>query len=359
MPHSTIGDKLKRFLVSRTTTIREAMRFMNHHGQKEIFIVDGRNHLIGALSDGDIRKWILKDGRLQIRAERVCNKQPKFVGENVDIELVKSLMLEHKIDTVPVLNAGGDVIDVLIWDEVFAGKFNRDRELLDLPVVIMAGGKGTRLDPFTKILPKPLIPIGDKPVIELIMDKFHAFGTKHFFVTLNHKARMIRSYFQEAPSPYRVEFIQEDKPLGTAGSLRMLESQKAKRFLVTNCDVIIDSDYTELVKFHDQHRFELTLVVSCRHYVIPYGVCAIAPGGVLKRIKEKPEYDLLVNTGMYVINRRLLKLIPKDKHFDITDLIAKAKSKGWPVGAFPINEKSWIDVGQWDEYQRAAKVLGV
>jgi NDP-sugar pyrophosphorylase family protein len=204
-----------------------------------------------------------------------------------------------------------------------------------------------------------LIPIGDKPVIELIMDRFHEYGIKHFYVSLNHKARMIKSYFQEAQMPYRIDCLQEDIPLGTAGGLRMLEKNSAKKFLVTNCDVIIHSDYSELVRFHEDHQYDLTLVVSCRHYVIPYGVCVIENGGQLKSLKEKPEYDLLVNTGMYVINRSLLKLIPKNKAFDITDLIAKAKERGRKVGAFPINGHEWIDVGQWDEYQKAVKMLGV
>lgn len=352
-------NKLKRFLITNDFSIKDAMRFMNTYGQKEIFVVNAHNLLLGSLSDGDIRKWILKEGRLQVKVARVLNSQPKSVNEHFEPEQVKGMMLEYKIEAVPVVNPKGHVVDVLIWDDIFAGKVNRFKEVLDIPVVIMAGGKGTRLDPFTKILPKPLIPIGDKPVIEVIMDKFHEHGIKHFFVSLNHKARMIKSYFQEAQMPYRIDCLLEDIPLGTVGALRMLETHAAPQFLVTNCDVIINSDYAELVKFHKDHKFDLTLVVSCRRYVIPYGVCEIASGGALKRMKEKPEYDLLVNTGMYVINRRMLKLIPKNKMCNINDLIVKAKAKGMKVGAFPINEHDWIDVGQWEEYHKTVKMLGV
>ena len=354
-----MNDKLKRFLITRDFTVKDAMRFMNTNGQKESFLIDSRGRLLGSLSDGDIRKWILKEGKLTIKAERVCNKNPKYVGENFNIEQVKTLMLDQKIDSVPVMNAHKKVLDVLIWEDVFSGKVARLKEPLKLPIVIMAGGKGTRLDPFTKILPKPLIPVGDKPIIELIMDKFHEYGVKNFYVSLNHKSRMIKSYFQEAQTPYHIDYIQEEMPLGTAGSLRLLENMKSRTFIVTNCDVIINCDYSEMVKFHQEHQYDLTLVVSLRHYVIPYGVCDIFDGGMLKRINEKPEYDLLVNTGMYVINRSVLKYIPKNKFFNVTDLIAKIKLKGLRIGAFPINESSWIDVGQWEEYQKAVKILGV
>ncbi|MDE2223580.1 MAG: NTP transferase domain-containing protein [Candidatus Omnitrophica bacterium] len=353
-----MNEKLKKFLIPGSFRIKDAMRFMSTNGQKEIFIVNGNNQLLGSLSDGDIRKWILKGGGLQTKAGQICNKKPKVIGEDFAIETVKSMMLEFKIDAIPQINGKRQVQNVLVWGDVFADKISRPKEKLHIPVVIMAGGKGTRLDPFTKILPKPLIPVGDKPVIEWIMERFFEYGMNHFYVSINHKARMIRSYFQEAQIPCRVDFLQENIPLGTAGSLKMLSVNRAKKFLVTNSDVIINSDYAELVRFHDEHRYDLTLVVSCRHYVIPYGVCDIIQGGELKQIREKPEYDLLVNTGMYVINRNLFKLIPKNKAFDITDLIAKVKGQGFRVGTFPINEQSWIDVGQWEEYHKALKMFG-
>lgn len=354
-----MNDSLKSFLVPSDLTLKQAMRFMSANGQKEIFVVDGVQKLLGALSDGDIRKWIIKGGNLQASVKRVCNRHPKYVGEDFLLQDVKDMMLTFKIEAVPVIGRDALVKAILIWDDVFAGKVSRQKEQIDVPIVIMAGGKGTRLDPFTKILPKPLIPIGDKPVIELIMDKFYEYGIRHFYISVNHKAWMIKSYFQEIDSRYKIDYIEEDEPLGTAGSLKFLQGKILKTFVVTNCDVMIDSDYGELVRFHEKNRNDLTLVVSCRHYVIPYGVCEIERGGMLKKIKEKPEYDLLVNTGMYVMSPKVFGIIPKNRLFNMTDLISKAKSRKYRVGVFPINEKHWIDVGQLDEYQKALKEFGL
>ena len=341
----------RSFLINHDSTIKQAMRRLSDLGEKELFVIDTDERLIGALSDGDIRKWILKEGSLNALVSSVCNQSPRFVDENYELENVKRIMLDLKIECMPVLDDQRHVIKVLTWDDVFSGKVEKNRERLSTPVVIMAGGKGSRLDPFTRILPKSLIPIGDKPIIEVIMDKFSEYDINNFYISVNHKARMIKSYFDEINGKYRISYIEETKPLGTAGSLRILEDRLTDPFIVTNCDVLIDCDYAQLIHFHQEHGHDLTLVVSCRHYVIPYGVCEIA-GGLLKTIKEKPEMDLLINTGMYVMGNKILKLIPKDELFNFNELILNAKAAGYQVGVFPVNEKSWLDVGQWEEYQK-------
>ena len=346
----------KLFLIDRNCSVKRAMSQLSDLGEKELFVIDDRGKLIGALSDGDIRKWILKEGSLESPVHDICNKDPKYVREDYGLEQVKSLMLELKIECIPVIGEDRHVKKVLTWDEVFAGKVEKTREHMSVPVVIMAGGKGSRLDPFTRILPKPLIPVGDKPVIELIMDKFGEYRITDFYISVNHKARMIKSYFEEVNGgKYHITYLEELKPLGTAGSLKMLEHKFKTPFIVTNCDAIINCDYAELIHFHQEHANDLTLVVSCRHYVIPYGVCEIEQGGTLKNIKEKPEMDLLINTGMYVLNNKILSLIPKDTFFNFNELILKAKDQRYRVGVFPVNEKSWMDVGQWEEYNKTMK----
>ena len=345
------------FLIDRCKTVKQAMRQMNELGEKEIFVVHDGRLLTGSLSDGDIRKWILKEGNLETRVDQICNKTPKTVRKDCGLEHVRHLMLTLKIESVPVINEDNAVEAILTWDNVFAGKLERHREKLNVPVVIMAGGKGSRLDPFTKILPKPLIPIGEKPIIELIMDRFAAYDVKDFYIAVFHKARMIKSYFEDMNDKYRISYVEEEVPLGTVGALSLLKGRLNSTFLVTNCDVIVESDYAEIVRFHQEHDYDLTLVVSCRHYMIPYGVCELENGGTLRSIKEKPEYDLLVNTGMYVMNPRVLEVIPPGRSFDIIDLIAKAKTGGCKIGVFPINEKAWIDVGQWEEYYKSVQDL--
>jgi NDP-sugar pyrophosphorylase family protein len=290
---------------------------------------------------------------------KVCNNNPKSVNENYRLDEVKHLMVTLLIECIPVVKDDKQISEVLTWEQVFVDKHPIQKGQLDLPVVVMAGGKGTRLDPFTRVLPKPLIPINDKPIIEIIMDKFGEYGVKEFYLSVNHKSRMIRSYFEEVNDRYTINYIEEEEPLGTAGSLRSLVDRINDSVLVVNCDTIIESDYNELVKFHNDKGNDLTLVVSLKHYVIPFGVCEIENGGELKEIKEKPESDLLVNTGMYVIRKRALKIIPENQFFNITDLIEKCKKQGHKVGVFPISDKCWIDIGHWDEYQNAIEKMRI
>ena len=230
---------------------------------------------------------------------------------------------------------------------------------IDLPVVIMAGGKGTRLDPFTKILPKPLMPIGDKTVVEMIIESFVEYGIKLFYLSVNYKSKIIKSYFEELNPPYRVEYIYEDKPLGTAGSLKTLYGKLNGSLLVTNCDIIVKTDYADLVDFHFENKNDITLVASLKNYNIPYGVCEIENGGLLTRIMEKPEFNFLVNTGMYVLQAETLELIPDNELFHITHLIETVKEKGGRIGVFPISENAWIDTGQWAEYKKALQQLNL
>jgi len=350
--------KTQDFLVKQKTTVKEVMRYCSKTGQKQVFVVDKAGCLVGAISDGDIRRWILKGGSLDETVGKVCNQAPTTITSNYDLEEVKELLLKEKIEAIPVIDDQRRILEILTWDMVFAGKVERHREPLNIPVVIMAGGKGTRLDPFTRILPKPLIPIGDKPVLQIIMDKFAEYEVKEFFLSVNHKAKMIRSYFEDNDAKYRIHYIEEDTPMGTAGSLVLLKGRIKGTFLVANCDVIIDIDYNEVVKFHKDHGYDMTVIVSCKRYIIPYGVCEVQGNGVLKSVREKPEYDFLVNTGMYVMEPKVLELIPAQKVMDANELIDKLKKKGFSVGVFPIDEKSWIDVGQWEEYQKAVKILG-
>ena len=346
---------MKSLFIGKDRMIKEAMRQMNQVGEKELFVIEEENKLFGVLSDGDIRKWILSGGKLEEKVLSACNRNPITIGENFAIEEVKKLLLNYKIEAIPVLKGNREIAEVLMWDEVFSGKAVHHREKLDLPVVIMAGGKGTRLDPFTKVLPKALIPIGDKPIIEMIMEKFAEYGIREFYLSINNKSRMIKSYFEELSSKYTIKYVEEQIPLGTAGSLKLLQGKLKGKFIVTNCDVIIDCDYSEILKLHEEKEYDMTLVVSSKRYIIPYGICEIMNGGTLKSITEKPEYDLLVNTGMYILKSELLDLIPKNKYFNINELMLKAQQKDFKVGVFPISERAWIDIGQWDEYRKAVK----
>lgn len=353
-----MADKTKALLIKEEASVKNAMKQMDKNGEKILFVVNGHGQLLGSLTDGDIRRWILSNGDLRESIIRIYNKNSRFVKDGSSLEDVKGLMLAKKLTSVPAIDKSGHITKVYLWEHIFSNRQMKPNTRLRIPVVIMAGGKGKRLDPFTKILPKPLIPIGEEPVIKIIMDRFSCYGIRRFFISLNHKQRMIKAYFDEMNTGYDIHYLVETEVLGTAGALKNLSNRINGPMLVTNCDIIIESDYGEILKFHNERKYDITIVGSFRHYKIPYGICEIEEKGRLKYIKEKPEYDFLINTGMYIIERRVLDLIPRNRTFHMTSLIKKAQDRSMKVGVFPLTEKSWIDVGEWEEYRKAVEELG-
>lgn len=231
--------------------------------------------------------------------------------------------------------------------------------MLDLPVVIMAGGKGTRMRPLTHVLPKPLLPLDNRTILEHIMASFSTIGCRHFFLSVNYKADLIRFYVSQLDLPdYRIDYIQEEEPLGTAGSLHLLKGKITSRFFVTNCDILIDQDYSEIVRFHEENRNELTIVSAFKHVAIPYGTVETGEQGTLVSLKEKPELTFKVNTGFYMLEPSLLNEIPANTMMNITDLIQKILDRKGNVGVFPVSEHSWKDVGEWKEYLRFTNGTG-
>jgi len=347
---------MEKFLISKKITLREALIKMDDSARKILFVIEENKKLFGTLSDGDIRRWILNDGDLRITVDKVCCVEPFYVNKKYDIKKVKNIMLSEKIECVPVINNNKEIIELLFWSKIFNNRNNIDyNEKISCSIVIMAGGKGTRMDPFTRILPKPLIPIGDKTILELIIENFTKQGANNFYLTLNYKSKIIKAYFEELDLDYNLEFIEESKPLGTVGSLKYLEEIITEPFIVVNCDTIINANYGEILDFHNNKNNDMTLITSLRNFKIPFGVCEIGNGGDLLNLSEKPEHAYLVNTGIYVINPDILKYIPYNKYFDITDLISSLKDNNLKIGIFPVSENSWIDTGDWNEFENAEK----
>jgi NDP-sugar pyrophosphorylase family protein len=199
------------------------------------------------------------------------------------------------------------------------------------------------------------MPIGDKPIIEMIVNKFFDHGCKRFYLSLNYKSNLIKAYFSDFEHEYKIDYILEEKPLGTAGSLHFLRNTIKKTFFVSNCDILIEADYSDILEFHLRKKNKITLVSSMKNFTIPYGVCKILNGGVLKNISEKPEYDFLVNTGMYILEPAVLSDVPKNRFYNITELINDYLKKGERVGVYPVSEKSWLDTGQFELLQQALK----
>jgi NDP-sugar pyrophosphorylase family protein len=283
-----------------------------------------------------------------------------FGFENESIDSIKTKMLKYRTECMPILNQEKQLVDVYFWADIFGTSEKRKKLEINLPVVIMAGGKGTRLKPITNVIPKPLIPIGEKTILELIMDKFNSYGVDDFHISVNYKAEMIKYYFaQKEIKEYQINFFEETKPLGTAGSLHLLKKQLHEPFFVTNCDIIIEQDYDEIMNYHKSNNNEMTVVAALKHEILPYGILDTETNGVLKDISEKPERTLMINAGMYILNPELLQEIPENDFYHITHLMKNLLSQKRKVGVFPVSDGAWHDVGEWNKYKQTAfKISG-
>ena len=348
---------MKNILISPNIKIVQAMRKLGQTGEKCLIIADSNKRLLGTITDGDIRRAILKGLSTNQSIKSIYSRKPIILEKNkYSIEGVRNLLRTKKQVLLPIVDKKNIVIDYLNWERAFGAR-KKDKSLITTQVVIMAGGKGDRLEPFTKVLPKPLIPINEKPVIEHIIEKFTLFGAKNFYLTVNYKSRILKSFFLELKPNYSVKFFDEIKPLGTVGGLKSHQKKFKNSFFVTNCDIIVDADYKDILNFHKINDYDITLVASATKYFIPYGICELDNTGHLMGIKEKPSYNFLANTGLYILNPRVLKLIPKNKFFQMTELIKKVKKKKLRIGVYPINSQKWVDVGHWTEYKKTLEKM--
>lgn len=345
---------LEKITIGPESTIKDAIKKLDKGGERTLFVVNKRGMLIGIMTDSDIRRYILKSGDLSLPIKHCYNKNPLVLSVGFDIERAKKLMIKESKDIIPIIDEQRRLVEYITWAQAF-GAVQRKAAHLDIPVIIMAGGRGTRLDPFTQILPKPLIPVGDKPIVEIIMDNFHEYGIEAFYLIVNYKGEMIKSYFDHAKVPYNIYYIWEKEFLGTCGSLAYIPSKIKDTFIVSNCDILVKTNYAEMVAFHKKNGHSLTVVGSLQHYRIPYGVLEYKTGGKLKAINEKPEFDMMVNTGLYVIEPDVPRLIPKGKEFNMNELINMLLSRKLSVGVYPVSENSYADIGQWEEYKKTLK----
>ena len=340
---------------------KEALKKLNHAETGCLIVVDERGHLLGTLTDGDVRRHILSNKALSEDISDSFNRQPHFLvqGQYSD-DMIREKLLADGISIIPVVDVAGKVADYrksIEFQDARSIEIEASDAIDNVPVIIMAGGRGTRLEPFTSILPKPLVPVHGKPIIDHIIERFANQGATNFFLTVNYKSRILKAYFEEHARDYVVKFIEERAPLGTAGSLSELRGAIQQPFFVTNCDILVKADYGKIFASHQTGRFDLTLVACAKEYIIPYGTCEIDEKGELLAISEKPKFDFLVNTGCYLANPSVLAGIPSGVPYDMTDLIADLKKKGRRIGIYPVAEDSWIDVGQWEEYRTALEQL--
>lgn len=353
------NDKLKTLLVSPHVSIKEAMQKLNDTAQRILFVVEKGNRLVGTITDGDIRRGIIHGMAFKDEVSNLMHKKfSRVVSDTQDLmQQVKDIMIKDKLEQIPVIDKDGVIKDVICWVDIL------DRKSQSLPgmnhsnpVVIMAGGKGLRLDPFTKILPKPLMPIGEKTIVELIMEKFCRHGFNKFSYSLNYKKEYIKMFLQENEFPlYELDWVEEKECLGTIGSLSLLKNRLKETFFVTNCDSLLDTDLEQALNWHKQCEAIITIIGCHNEVKIPFGVLEISDGK-LKKMMEKPVHDIIINTGVYIMEPRVLSYIPEGRKMDIDELI-EAVAKKEKISVYTIFG-GWFDIGQWEEYKESMKRLG-
>lgn len=344
-----------KYIVDSQSTVKETIEKMEIESVKAVVVVGGDNKVVGLFSNGDMRSFFLRGGAL---SENICvamNKTPKLFYSKDEVEEERKTLSRV---IYPIINKDLEVIEILDYDNTRSKEKISDA-LKEVPLVIMAGGKGTRLYPYTKILPKPLIPIGDMTITERIIHSFEKYGCNNVIMILNYKANMIKAYMSELERDYSIDFVKEDAFLGTAGGLKLIKDKVNTTFFVSNCDILVDADLECIYKTHKTKKNKITFVCSMKDVVIPYGVVETDEDGMITNMKEKPGFSFLINTGLYMIEPEVLDDIEDGEYIHLPDLAQRYLEKGEKVGVFPISEKAWMDMGQFKEMENMMKNLGI
>ena len=344
-------EKLDGYIVPMHLSVFRAMEAIERNGKGIVYVCEG-HMLKGVLTDGDVRRHILKGGSLQEPVSAIANRSPKHLQEENKGQAYE-LMRRYQIRSVPILDNRRMIVQIVFLQEELAGP----KEQINVPVVIMAGGKGTRLYPYTQILPKPLIPIGEKTITEHIMDRFGEYGCNQFTMIVNYKRNFIKSYFLDQEKYVDLSFVDETEFMGTGGGLKLLEGRYSSTFFMSNCDILIDGDYSDILRQHKEQGNIATMVCARKHVTIPYGTVDTSDSGQAMRLNEKPELTFVTNTGLYVLEPEFLERIPDNTFIHITDVIQSCIDSGESVGVYQIAEDDWLDMGQLDELERMKRRL--
>ncbi len=336
--------KIDKLIIHPNSTIREAIDKLNKNALQILVVSDKKNRIVGVITDGDIRRAIIKGISLDEKVEKIMNKNPKYLKVGFSKNEAKDMFLKYEIKRIPVVDNDMRVVDVLKIEDFI----EKEKKAMNNYVVIMAGGRGKRLDPITRVIPKPLLIVGEKTMLEHIMERFAKQGFSKFILTLHYKKEMIKAYIDSLNLPYEIHYVEEPYPMGTAGGLKLV-FDKIKiddSVIVTNCDVLIDVDFPKVLKFHKEKQVAITIVGALINSSIPYGVLKVS-NGVLEEIEEKPSIDMIINTGIYVLEPSHIKSeFKEERYLDMTDLVSKVKKNSGKIVAVYPHHGEFVDVGQ-------------
>lgn len=335
----------KKIVILKHTTLFETMELINKTALQFAVVIDEKNCLLGTVTDGDIRRGILRGEGLDVPISTIMNTTPITAKSNLSISKYKQLMKLKKLKQLPIVNELNQVVDVLFIDTLQLAT-NKNQ------VVLMLGGLGTRLRPLTNDIPKPMLKVGNKPIVETIIDGFKQYGYTNFIFSVNYKKEVIQNYFQTGEAfGVQIDYVEEEKRMGTAGALSLIENRPTDSFFVMNGDLLTQVNFDQLMQFHVEQGALATMCVREYEYQVPYGVIE-TNGTDLIGIKEKPVHRSFVNAGIYVLSPEVFDYIPQDTFYDMPTLFEALIADGKKTSVFPIHEY-WLDIGQVDDFQRA------
>ena len=341
---------IEQILIPPTTTILETLKVIDDAAVEIALVVDSEKHLLGTVTDGDIRRGLIKGSKLDEPIDKLMNSKPITAQLNTSDDELLFLMTNKSIKHLPLIDKDFKVIRLVLLKDLIKGKKRPNL------AVIMAGGLGTRLGELTKETPKPLLPIAGKPLISLIAEQLCSHGIEQIFISINYKGSKIKDWFKNNPIlGSNISFLEEKEFLGTAGALSLLPTIPSEPFVVINGDIISPINYGSLLEFHNANHNSMTLCTREYSFQVPYGVLQIN-GSKLLSIEEKPSQNIFINAGIYVLSPELLSYIPKNKRYDMPELINTALNKGKNISCYPVSD-FWLDIGTPKDYLKANEEL--
>ena len=342
-------DELNKYTVSPTTTIFEALQLVDKNAKQMAVLVDNDRNIIGVITDGDIRRAILKGIPLNSSVVDVVNKTPLIGSKNESKKSLISKMQDRSVPFIPLLDSANKLVEILFLSDLL----NISRK--NNSVIIMAGGKGTRLGELTRNCPKPMLKIGSKPILETIIAHLSSFGFHDFYISVNHLKEQIMEYFAKGEKMgVKISYLHENKPLGTAGALANFEQQNSEPVIVMNGDIYTDMDFSALIDIHKSNNAAATVCLRKYDCQIPYGVVR-TNNRQITTIEEKPVLSYFVNAGIYTFDPMILKMIPKNTYYPMTKFLEKLLKNGKLVYSHEI-DGIWIDIGRHDDFKNASQI---
>ena len=342
----TSMEHWNRTLLNTSATIKDAIRVIDSSSLLIAMIVDSNYGLLGIITDGDVRRAILDGVSLGVSVETIMNRSPLTVSEDDNDEKVQKLFQEFRYRHLPIVNKQNEVIGLQLYGDPLNAKKH------DNIVVLMAGGIGKRLGELTLDCPKPLLKVGDKPILETIIGNFIKSGFYKFYISINYKAEMIEDYFRDGSRwGVEIQYLRENEKLGTAGALSLLPAKPAKPIIVMNGDLLTKVNFGNLLDFHQEHESSGTMCVREYDFQVPFGVVSL-DSHLIESIDEKPVQRLFVNAGIYVLSSESIELIPENEYFDMPNLFERLIRREMTTVAFPIHEY-WLDIGRVSDFNQA------